>query len=885
MKKQLTPRKRRGFLALASALAVIAAACALALPTPALAADQVIAHSVDSAGNRTDYTSVDAAKTAGYAGAVIVMDTDWNMGSMLEVADSKSLTIDLNGHYISNSEKSTTIFLNDHASLKLTSSAPAREFRYQGYDAESSSWKEVSTTASGLISNVFGRANPGTGILAQKDVKLTLENVAVAGYCDSGISATEGCIVNLTNTTVCHNCTDNGAGISLGDSCTVNMYGSHVEDNVATELGGGFCVGSGDKINMENGSTVSRNRAKAGGGFYFDKSFFTLKSEDKTGVIEGNETYNKDSTTLSHQLSGGGIHVDASSGNNEGVIQGLTIKGNYSAYDGGGIEFDQRWTTVKDCTIMGNAAACDGGGVYVNGSNNAFDSCIITKNYCDVGNGGYEGGGVFVSYHYDIKVVGTCIIKGNTRGQYSGNADDVYLSTLSGGGGKAYITGYLEQGSSVGVRTGIEGDRRIAKNFSCTTKNGLFIDLSGYYVSYGTDEGGDAWQRHTTKEFTVKVNGNVVGKYRNGSAVTVEAPAAEAGKAFKCWSADESTGLYPFSDYVKDASSSTLAFEMPQNDVNLTAVYADVKPTVTSVEGVAVSVAAAEDEQVLRDLLPATAQATTDAGTTVTLKVKKDGFDLGSLIQNGCVVPPAGSDAAVLEIPVESADGSVTVPEGTTVKVTVRITGNGDGDGPEVPVFPDVDYSQWYADGVAFCSGNGLMTGYEEGDDAGMFGVGRSLTRAELASILWRIADPAADQAYACDASNATGMADVADGAWYTGAANWAVKAGVVNGFDMGDHREFRPDAPVTAEQLAAILANYADPDGAAFADLGVLAEFSDADAISDWARGSVAWAKGKGVVNGYDAGYYRLLMPQEEVPRERVATILMNAFEGGVLQ
>ncbi len=202
---------------------------------------------------------------------------------------------------------------------------------------------------------------------------------------------------------------------------------------------------------------------------------------------------------------------------------------------------------------------------------------------------------------------------------------------------------------------------------------------------------------------------------------------------------------------------------------------------------------------------------------------------------------------------------------------------------PEV-VFPDVDASQWYAGGVAFCAEEGLMTGYAEGDDAGLFGVGRSLTRAELASILWRHAEPAAHEAYA-GADNATGMADVADDAWYTGAANWAVKAGVINGFDEGDHREFRPNDPVTAEQLAAILANYADPDGAEGADLGLLSGFADSDAISDWARGSVAWAKAKDIVNGYDENGARYLKPCEEIARERVATILMNAFESGVLK
>ena len=197
------------------------------------------------------------------------------------------------------------------------------------------------------------------------------------------------------------------------------------------------------------------------------------------------------------------------------------------------------------------------------------------------------------------------------------------------------------------------------------------------------------------------------------------------------------------------------------------------------------------------------------------------------------------------------------------------------------PTFPDVDYTQWYADGVSFCAQKGLISGYATGEDAGKFGVGRTLTRAQLAAILWRNAEPEAAKAYDSDAANATGMADVVDNEWYTGAANWAVANKVVNGFGG---TEFRPNDPVTAEQLAAILANYADPAGAENADLGVLDGFADSGAISDWARGSVAWAKSKGIINGYEENGDRILRPQEDIARERVATILMNAFKSGIL-
>ena len=204
--------------------------------------------------------------------------------------------------------------------------------------------------------------------------------------------------------------------------------------------------------------------------------------------------------------------------------------------------------------------------------------------------------------------------------------------------------------------------------------------------------------------------------------------------------------------------------------------------------------------------------------------------------------------------------------------------------------FLDVDYENgWYADGVSFCSGQGLITGYtdKDGNATGRFGVGDSLTRAQLAVILWRNAQPEAAAAYddvQASTGNDTGMPDVAAGEWYTGAANWAAANGVINGSDDADGRHFNPNSPVTMEQLAVILANYVDAAGAESADLSTLSAFADADSISSWAKGSVAWAKQKGLVNGYDEGDSRILRPYEEVARERVATVLMNAFNTGVL-
>ena len=110
----------------------------------------------------------------------------------------------------------------------------------------------------------------------------------------------------------------------------------------------------------------------------------------------------------------------------------------------------------------------------------------------------------------------------------------------------------------------------------------------------------------------------------------------------------------------------------------------------------------------------------------------------------------------------------------------------------------------------------------------------------------------------------------------------------MITGYDNGcfgvGGTQFQPDAPVTLEQMVTIIANYKDKAGAEAADQGVLSAFSDQASVSDWARGSVAWAKNHDLVSGYDRGGYRELCPGESIMRERAASILMNAFETGVL-
>lgn len=197
--------------------------------------------------------------------------------------------------------------------------------------------------------------------------------------------------------------------------------------------------------------------------------------------------------------------------------------------------------------------------------------------------------------------------------------------------------------------------------------------------------------------------------------------------------------------------------------------------------------------------------------------------------------------------------------------------------------FPDVDYSQWYAASVNYMADKGLMTGYS---DTGLFGVGKTLTRGELATILWRNACPEEAKAYVAEeARDKTGIAGSADGKFYTAAANWAVASGAITGIVREDGTlDFAAEENVTFEQLITVLARIGAASGEIAASGADLSTFLDGANASAWSAPSLKWAVDKGLVEGYYTEAGRLLKPSEDVTRERVATVLMRAFEAGAL-
>ena len=192
-----------------------------------------------------------------------------------------------------------------------------------------------------------------------------------------------------------------------------------------------------------------------------------------------------------------------------------------------------------------------------------------------------------------------------------------------------------------------------------------------------------------------------------------------------------------------------------------------------------------------------------------------------------------------------------TSPEPTVVAVADRFT--------------DVKPTDWFADAVQYVCDEGMMNGTTKNTFSPHAPIGRGM----LVTILYRLEEE--------PSVSAAAFSDVASGKYYAKAVAWASRSGLVNGFGDGS---FRPDEPVTREQIAAILYRYTaykSGDVIARADLG---GFTDAAQISGYAREPLAWAKAKGLINGTDWGG---IHPGGYATRAETAAILMRFCENAI--
>ena len=238
-------------------------------------------------------------------------------------------------------------------------------------------------------------------------------------------------------------------------------------------------------------------------------------------------------------------------------------------------------------------------------------------------------------------------------------------------------------------------------------------------------------------------------------------------------------------------------------------------------------------------------------GQTVTVTVTPDeGYEASGVT----VIGPGNVTVPVTD----NGNGTYTfvMPEGgVTVNATVTPI--------QQPVFPfvDVPADAYYRQAVEYMYELGLIQGTSETT----FGPMLASTRGQVVAILYRL-----EGSPAVNGSNPFVDA-TAD--WVQAAVLWASQNGIVEGYN---DTAFGPDDAITREQLAAILYRYASYKSYDLTVTGDLSIFNDASDVATWSHTPLAWAVGKGLIQGSND----LVNPQGSAIRAQLALVLMRFLE-----
>ena len=177
--------------------------------------------------------------------------------------------------------------------------------------------------------------------------------------------------------------------------------------------------------------------------------------------------------------------------------------------------------------------------------------------------------------------------------------------------------------------------------------------------------------------------------------------------------------------------------------------------------------------------------------------------------------------------------------------------------------FTDVSEKDWFFDDVLFVYDYGLMVGTGKT----LFSPHETVTRGMMATILWRMEGSPIPK-------GKNSFTDVEAGKWYADAITWTAENGIFADYDKD---RFKPDDPITREQLAAIFYRYADYKDYDLTVKGDLDKFKDADEITDYAKTAMQWAVGSDLVKGKSGA---LLDPQGKAIRAEIAAMLHRFIE-----
>ncbi len=195
---------------------------------------------------------------------------------------------------------------------------------------------------------------------------------------------------------------------------------------------------------------------------------------------------------------------------------------------------------------------------------------------------------------------------------------------------------------------------------------------------------------------------------------------------------------------------------------------------------------------------------------------------------------------------VDTANDTITVslPHLSTFGLLVNTT-----------VFSDLIGYSWARPSIDLLLGAGIVTGVA----AASFDPSGSVTRAQFATMLVRA------EGLSPIASGRTPFTDVSSTSSYAPYIAAAYQAGLILGVSP---TTFQPNAPISREQMAVILARVLGSSATA----GTLSQFKDASSIASWAKSGVEAVVGSGLMAGFPNGTFQ---PTATSTRAQAAVVI----------
>jgi hypothetical protein len=171
-------------------------------------------------------------------------------------------------------------------------------------------------------------------------------------------------------------------------------------------------------------------------------------------------------------------------------------------------------------------------------------------------------------------------------------------------------------------------------------------------------------------------------------------------------------------------------------------------------------------------------------------------------------------------------------------------------------IFSDIS-GHWAETSIKQAVSSGIVKGYLDGT----FKPSSTVTRAEFAVMLMNALKPQGEGA------ELTFTDKVKIGTWAQKAVSQAVQAGIIKGHTNGT---FGPNAEITRAEMAAMIAIALGQS----IEANVVTGFADEEDIPAWAKGSIAYMKQAGIMQGKSDNEFA---PQDHATRAEAVTVLLN--------